>query len=125
MQKLFLRIPAHAAVAAGILGQSFVEAFLREIGEERLGKVELRVGALPQQEVGQPLLTTGADHQIDRRQVTVEVLFDDLLVDGLGFQRTGLDLGGNGAGGVGQLGMAAVVQAAKVSEPLGSVRLLR
>ena len=39
------------------------------------------------------------------------MLLNDLLVDGLGLERTGLDLGGNGAGRVGQLCVAAVVQA--------------
>ena len=47
------RIPAHTSVAAGVHGQGLVKAVLREVGEKRRREVELRVGALPQQEVGE------------------------------------------------------------------------
>ena len=43
------------------------EVVLAEVRPKRLGEVELRVGALPEQEVGQPLLAAGAD-RADRRR---------------------------------------------------------
>ena len=38
-----------------------------EVGPQSVDEAELGVGALPQQEVGQPLLAAGADEEIDRR----------------------------------------------------------
>ena len=39
-----------------------------EVGPHHVGEVELGVGRLPEQEVRQPLLARGADHQVGRRQ---------------------------------------------------------
>src|SRR5258706_1061351 len=45
--------------------QRFGEIFLPKIRPHPLPEMQLGVGAFPQQEVGQPLLAAGADHEID------------------------------------------------------------
>ena len=87
------------------------QALLGEIREEHRGKIELRIGALPQQEVGEPLLAAGADHKVHRGQLAVQVAFNRLLVDVSRGQSAVLHLTGNGAHGIGQLGVGTIVQA--------------
>ena len=45
-------------------GQRAVELVFTEIGPEHVGIVELGIGRLPQQEIGDTQLAAGADHQI-------------------------------------------------------------
>src|SRR5581483_2596856 len=63
-----LRNPAEAPVAAGILGERLLKGRFAEIRPEALDKVQLGIGALPQQEIAQPLLATGANQQVDIRR---------------------------------------------------------
>ena len=51
-------------VAPRILLHRPVEIRLREIGPQHLGEPQFGVGGLPQEEIAQPLLAAGADHQI-------------------------------------------------------------
>ena len=48
----------------GVFGQGFIKALLGEIREEHRGKIELRIGALPQQEARQALLAAGTDDEL-------------------------------------------------------------
>src|SRR5207245_3470635 len=63
--------PAHAPLVGG---ERLVEVRPAEIRPERLRAVELRVGRLPEQEVAEPHLAGGADHQVRiRESPSVEV----------------------------------------------------
>lgn len=104
-------VTAHPAVTVGVFGQGFIKALLGEIREEHRGKIELRIGALPQQEVGDAFLAAGADHKVHRGQLAVQVAFNRLLVDVSRGQSAVLHLTGNGAHGIGQLGVGTIVQA--------------
>src|SRR5437868_5771834 len=53
-----------AALAVGEIAQGTQEIHAPEIGPERLAEVELRVGALPGEEAGQPLFAGGPDDQL-------------------------------------------------------------
>ncbi len=48
----FLVLPPIRRSRWALFGQGFIKALLGEIREEHRGKIELRIGALPQQEVG-------------------------------------------------------------------------
>ena len=41
------------------------EVIAIEVRPHPIGEIELGIGALPQQEIGEPLLAAGADQQID------------------------------------------------------------
>src|SRR4051812_22990427 len=56
--------PPEAPDARLIRGQRLLEVGAREVRPQDLGEVELAVGRLPHQEVRDPLLAAGADHQI-------------------------------------------------------------
>src|SRR5580658_1248002 len=53
-----------APLPAGEIPQRLMEADLVEVRPQAAGKMQLRVGALPEQKIAQPLLATGADEQI-------------------------------------------------------------
>src|SRR6185436_18702258 len=61
------RAGSEAALAAGIFAQRLLELRLAEIRPHHVEEDELRIGALPQQEIGQPLLAGGADDQVGVR----------------------------------------------------------
>src|ERR1700716_210376 len=78
-----LRPRPESAHAPLVGGERLVEVRAAEIGPERLGAVELRVGRLPEQEVAEPHLAGGADNQVRVGQpagveVTREVGFVEL-----------------------------------------------
>src|SRR5580692_1641759 len=55
---------AEAPLPAGEIPQRLMEADLVEVRPQAAGKMQLRVGTLPEQKIAQPLLATGADEQI-------------------------------------------------------------
>src|SRR5690606_36016568 len=61
--------PAVAALPAGVVGQRALEFDRIEIGPVGGGEIEFRVGELPEQEVADALLATGAHAEIRCRQV--------------------------------------------------------
>src|SRR4051812_17447110 len=104
---------AEAALALGVGADRAQEVDLAEVGPVGLAEVELALGALPQQEAAETLLTRGADHEV-RVGLTlgVEVLGDVVDVEDLGeLLEAGAALGvllEEGAHGVGDLAPAAV-----------------
>ena len=54
----------NAASAARVLVDGGAEPLLAEVGPERVVEHELGVGRLPEQEVRDPLLARGADHEV-------------------------------------------------------------
>ena len=52
----------------GVFGQGFIKALLGEIREEHRGKIELRIGALPQQEVEDAFQMCIRDSGLDRSE---------------------------------------------------------
>ena len=71
------RSAAEAAIARRVVADRAQEVDLAQVGSERLDEVELAVRALPQQEVAQPLLARGADHEVGIGLAAgVEVLAD-------------------------------------------------
>jgi hypothetical protein len=82
-----------------------------EVRPEGVGEVELGVGQLPEQEVAQAQLAAGADHQVGIGHVgQVEVARNRRFVDLRGARARRLDLGGDGADGVGDFGAPAVAE---------------
>jgi hypothetical protein len=82
-----------------------------EVGPEHVGEVQLGVGQLPEQVVGQAVLPRGADQEVRVGHVgQVEVAGQCLLVDPGGVQAPPGDVDGQGPGGVDQLGPSAVVE---------------
>ena len=70
----------------------------REVGPERRHEHKLRIGRLPQQEVAEPLLAAGADHQIEVRQVAgLKVALERLFRDLVGIEVAVADLLGDPA----------------------------
>src|SRR5579885_93547 len=55
---------AEAALPARIVGECRPELRLAEVRPQPVGEVELRIGAVPEEEIGQPLLAAGADQQV-------------------------------------------------------------
>src|SRR6185437_3127976 len=58
-----------AALPAAVGGDGFVERLGAEVGPQRVGEVELGVGELPEEEVGDALLAAGADEEVGLRRV--------------------------------------------------------
>src|SRR5690349_15886407 len=84
---------AEATFARGEGSQCRLEVRHVEIGPQRLADVQLGVGQIPQQEIADAVIATGADEQIriaDLRER--ELARETLLVDLLGTQRTARDL---------------------------------
>src|SRR5262245_43745655 len=55
--------PAEAALAAMEIRNGGAQIVAAEIGPQHIDEAQLGVGRLPQQEIGQPLLTAGADQE--------------------------------------------------------------
>ena len=55
---------AEAPTARGELADRHLQLLASEVGPEHIGEAVLRVGGVPEQEVGDALLTGGADHEI-------------------------------------------------------------
>ena len=73
---------AEAALAAGVLAEREVELGGAEVGPRRLGEVELRVGALEEHEIADPMIAAGTDQEIGARRArrphrVAEGLFGD------------------------------------------------
>src|SRR4051794_15153013 len=72
-------------MAAGELEKGGVECVRTEVGPEVLGEVELGIGRLPDQEVGETLLAAGPDHQVWIWQAgRIEARADRAFVDLIG-----------------------------------------
>src|SRR3954464_7588843 len=57
-------LPPEPAVSAGELQQGGVERVRAEVRPQALREHELGVGGLPDEEVADPLLAAGADHEV-------------------------------------------------------------
>src|SRR5512137_389471 len=55
---------AEASLPAGVETQCRVERGIVEVGPERVAEIELRIRQVPEQEIADALLATGADEQI-------------------------------------------------------------
>src|SRR5688572_24448275 len=78
------RLPSEPALAPSELEEGFIEGVRTEVWPERLTEVELRVGRLPDQEVGEALLPAGPDHEVGIGQTgRVQGLCDRGFVDRL------------------------------------------
>src|SRR3954465_9555848 len=76
---------AEAALALRVGADGPQEVDLAEVGPVGLTEVELALGALPEQEAAEPLLTGGPDHEVGiGLSLGVEVLGDVVDVDDLG-----------------------------------------
>src|SRR6185503_20708565 len=60
---------AEAALALGVGVERGVEILAAEVGPEGAREVELGVGRLPEEEVGDAELAAGADDEVERRQI--------------------------------------------------------
>ena len=100
--------PRSAAGARRRSRASRSNASRREVGPELVAEDELRVGALPEQVVGDPLLAAGADQQVGVVHLgRVQALAELLLVPAL-----------ERRGGVEDLGAAAVVEGDEQGDPV-------
>ena len=66
--------PAEPPVPSAELLHGPGQVLAVEIGPELLGEEQLRVGALPEQEIAQSLLSAGADHQVHVRCAGAECI---------------------------------------------------
>src|SRR5689334_24586715 len=114
-----LWLAAEASMAAGELEQRGVERIGPEVGPQRVAAVELRVRRLPDEEVREPLLAAGPDHEIRVGQAGgVERGADRLLVDLLGRDAAR----GETTERVHELGAAGVVEGDVEQQSLASGR---
>jgi hypothetical protein len=60
---------AEPALAPAEAGERGGEIFRLEIGPHPLGEMKFGVGALPEQEIGQPLFAAGPDDEVDVPQI--------------------------------------------------------
>src|SRR5579859_1734939 len=80
---------------------------------------QFRVGALPEQEIGDPLFAAGADDQVGSgRRRGREVGLEQGLVEVAGAGQPVLDSLGEGPGGVDDVGLSAVVERHLQVEPM-------
>src|SRR3954453_7260507 len=97
-----------APLALLVLAQACLEGLAAEVGPELVAEDELRVRALPEQVVGDPLLAAGPDQQVGVVHLgRVEVLLKLLLPASL-----------VGRGGIEDLGPAAVVEGDEQRDPI-------
>src|SRR5437762_14064608 len=68
VRQLFLR-ETETTLAAGEEVQRSFELGHIELRPQHLAEKELRIGRMPQQEVADPLLAAGTDHEIDLRHI--------------------------------------------------------
>src|SRR6185312_3876484 len=72
--------PPEAPDARFVGGERLFEVLAREVRPQDLGEVQLAVGRLPHQEVRDPLLAAGTDHQVGIMHLRrVEELAERLL----------------------------------------------
>ncbi len=70
-----------------VVYDSFVKVFFSEIGPAHLGKVEFGIGQLIEQEIADPVLSAGANHQFGvRESAGCQVFLEGVLVDLLNFE---------------------------------------
>jgi hypothetical protein len=67
-----VRALAEAALARVEFRHRFFQIGPSEIGPHRAGKQQFGVGALPKQEIAQPLLSAGTDQQVHVRRIAKE-----------------------------------------------------
>src|SRR5438067_13602278 len=80
-----LRKAAEASCPPAELRESLVQLLAPEVGPAYRCRIVLGIRCLPQQEVTEPHLATGANHQVEVRQAgCVEVPVDDLFGDVFG-----------------------------------------
>src|SRR5580658_5121159 len=100
-----------APVAPGVFLQRLEKLRLAEIGPERGGDDQFRVGNLPQQKIADAHLAAGANEKVRVRIMAgVKVLRDHLFVDFRRLQPPVLDLLRHAARGLDDLGAAAVAE---------------
>src|SRR5690554_7396075 len=101
---------AEATLAALEVGQRLVEGLGIEIGPQQWREVELGIGQLPEDEVGDALLAAGADAEIHRRHPgQAQLAGEGGLVDGVGRELAGRHPLTQAACRPGQVPLAAVV----------------
>src|SRR3974390_128616 len=59
-----LRNPAESALALGEELECGVQMRRRELRPQRIGKIQFRIGKIPQQEIADPAFAAGADQEI-------------------------------------------------------------
>src|SRR3546814_3958129 len=95
--------------SSDVCSSDLFEVALVEVGPQLVDEDELAVGRLPEQEVAEPLLARGADHQIGiGNPGGQEAGSEALLVDVVGRDLAGDDRGGELPGGSGDLLAPAV-----------------
>src|SRR5688500_8193481 len=100
---------AEPALARLVVSNGLEELPAPEVGPEHRGDEELRVGELPEQEVGDALLAGGADEEVGVREAGgEEATAEGVLVDRGGVEPPRGDVGGEEARRAHQLGAAAV-----------------
>src|SRR5580658_1325207 len=106
-----------APVAPGVFLQRLEKLRLAEIGPERGGDDQFRVGNLPQQKIADAHLAAGADEKVRVRIMTgVKVLRNQLLVDFRRLQLPFLDLLRHAADGLDYFCAGAVTERQNQSE---------
>src|SRR5258708_4837916 len=91
---------AIATFAPAELGDRLLEMLLAEIGPQRVDEHQLGIGALPEQEIADPLLAAGPDQKVGIGHAGSEQFaLEQILVDALGRQFTGGDLAGEASRG--------------------------
>src|SRR3569623_1047761 len=99
-----------AAIAAGIVFEHLAERGLVEIRPVLFNENELGIGALPEQEIREPLLAAGADNDVRIGHARgVERAPDGVLGDVFGLQPAGTDQRGDTANRLHNFSLAAVV----------------
>src|SRR3984885_11899823 len=83
-----------SACSCRVAAQGAEEVDLAERGPVRFAEIQLGVGALPEQEVGEALLSAGADHEVgvgtaNRVQVSGDVVGGQVVRNG-GHRQAGL-----------------------------------
>src|SRR5262252_2046175 len=106
---------ADAAIASftpAKLGDRLLQMLLAEVRPQRVDEHQLGIGALPQQEIADPLLAAGADQQVRVGQTRRQKLaLEQVLVDMVRRKPPARRLSGKAAGGLEDLGARAVVDA--------------
>ena len=73
---------AEASLAALKVSDGFEQVYATEVGPENVGHVDFRIRRLPQKEVAEPHFSTGANHQVELRQMArIQMFRDQLLID--------------------------------------------
>src|SRR6056297_1265932 len=98
------------AVASGEIKQRLLQVFSREVWPEHVGKVQLGIGQLPQEKVGETTFAAGPDQQVRRRGIAQsQSAVHAVLGDRLWRQTLVADRFGQSAGGRDDIGPTTVV----------------